>query len=319
MAKSEFEKTMAQFEKKYGARSGNEIKIDKRMPTGIYALDYILGGGICDCPGGHRIELYGSESSGKTTIAYLTVKKFQEDGKLVAWLDMENSFDSEWPEILGVDINNLAVFKPTHLEQAGDLLIDLIKSDFNLIILDGITSLPCDAEIERDTDEPTMAIQARVLSLICRKANNALTDTNKSLIFINQKRENVGQRYGNPETTPGGRHLKHFYNTRVEIKTTAPIKKGSGINEERIGTEVKIRCTKNKKGSPFKTAVYDFYYNGTVDNKKSIFFSALKFGIIELNGKTYSYGDYKSVGKDNFINEFTDWDKVYKELMEVQK
>jgi len=167
-------------------------------------------------------------------------------------------------------------------------------------------------ETERDTDEPTMALQARVNALITRKIYRAISGRKTTIIFINQLREKVGVMYGNPYTTGGGRALKHLYSTRIEFKAGKPIDIGSGDNKERIGMEINLKCVKNKKGIPYRDAIIDFYTNGTIDNKKSLFYSAIKNGIIQLSGKTYTFNDKKAVGKEVFMELLTD--KDYKEI-----
>jgi recombination protein RecA len=164
-------------------------------------------------------------------------------------------------------------------------------------------------------------LQARVNALITRKIYRTIAHRKTTMIFINQLREKIGVMYGNPYTTGGGRALKHMYNTRVEFKLGKPIDTGSGDKKERIGYEINLKCVKNKKGKPYHTAVVDFYFTGNIDNKKSIFFNALRLGVIELSGKTYTFGEKTAVGKDNFLNLLTDKDleKIEKELWKRAK
>ena len=239
------------------------------------------------------------------------IKKYQELGKTCVYIDSENSYDAEWAEIIGVNNDKLIVVNPDYQEDVGDLFVKIIP-EADLIVVDSIVGLIPKEETERDTDEPTMALQARINALITRKIYKAISGRKTTILFINQLREKVGQLYGNPYTTGGGRALKHLYNTRIEFKTGKPMDIGSGEKKERIGIEINLKCVKNKKGKPYRHAVIDFYVNGQIDNKKSLFYSALKHGIIQLNGKTYTYKDKKEVGKDNFIKLLTDED--YKEL-----
>lgn len=319
MAKSDLDKLLTKMEKSYSCKKASTVMEDKRTRTGVYPLDYVLSGGIADCVGGHRIEFFGPESSCKTTFALFVIAEYQRLGKTCIFIDGENSYDKEWAEIIGVDNDNLGIFNPDTLEECGDLLNDLVDNEVDLIVVDSIVSMIPGEEVERDTGEPTMALQARVLSRITRQLYQKLTTKTTSMIFINQLREKVGQLYGNPNTTGGGRALKHFYNTRIEFRPGKPFDVGSGDKKERIGIEINLKAVKNKKGVPYKNAVCDFYFNGTLDNKKSIFFSAIKYGVIDLSGKTYSYGDFKVVGKDNFIKEFDKWDEVYEKIWEVAK
>jgi len=318
MAKSDLDKLLTKLEGSYACKKASTVVKDVKISTGVYALDYVLSGGISDCEGGHRIEFFGSESSCKTTFSLLVIAEYQRQGKKCVFVDGENSYDSEWAKTLGVDNDNLLIFNPEYLEECGDLLNDLIDGGVDLVVVDSIVSMIPKEEIDRDTDEPTMALQARVLSRITRQLYAKLVSKSTSLIFINQLREKLGG-YGNPHTTAGGRALKHFYNTRIQFRPGKPFDVGSGDKRERIGTEINIQATKNKKGVPFKKAVVDFYFTGRIDNKKSIFFSAVKHGVIALSGKTYTYGKLKVVGKDKFIEEFKEWDKVYEQLRELAK
>jgi len=315
MAKSEIDKLLTKLEKSYSIKKGNAIERDPKILTGIYPLDYVLSGGIADCLGGHRIEFFGSESSCKTTFSLMVIKRYQELGKTCIFIDGENSYDPEWATQLGVDIENLLIAHPETLEELGDMLSEFVKVA-DLIVVDSIVSFIPEAEVERDTNQETMGLQARILARITRQLYKDLVDRNTTMIFINQLREKLGQLYGNPETTGGGRALRHFYNTRVQFRPGKPIDKGSGDNKERIGIEINLKAVKNKKGVPHRTAVCDFYIDGEIDNKKCLFFSGLKYGIIKLEGKTYTYGDIKVVGKDKFIESFEQWDELYQKIVE---
>jgi recombination protein RecA len=318
MTKSKLDKLLTSLEKKYIAKKATDFKAEKKIRTGIFPLDSILSGGISDCIGGHRLEFFGAESSAKTTMALKVIKQYQADGKTCVFIDGENSYDAEWAEILGIDNDNLIMLQPTSLEELGDMLPEIIP-EADLIVIDSIVSFIPEAEEERDTNQPTMGLQARTNALITRKLYKAIADRNITMIFINQLREKIGVMYGNPHTTGGGRALKHFYNTRIEFRAGKPIDVGSGDKKERIGMEIHMKAVKNKKGIPYKTAVCNFYYDGTIDNKTCLFFSALKHDIIQLSGKSYSYGDIKIVGKQNFLDQFDKWDEVEAKLWEVMK
>lgn len=318
MAKSKLEQILSQLEGDYSVKKAKDLTPEGKMKTGVFALDYILSGGITNCLGGHRLEFFGAESSCKTTFVLHIVKKFQEEDKTCVFIDGENSYDTEWAEIVGVDNNKLLIFTPASLEEVGDLYVKLIP-EADLIITDSIVSLIPEAEIERDTSEMTMALQARVNSLITRKIYKAIADQNTTMIFINQLREKLGA-YGNPYTTGGGRALKHLYNTRIEFKSGKPIDIGAGDKKERIGYEINLKTVKNKKGAPHKKAIIDFYFNGSIDNKKGIFWSGLKLGIIQLNGKTYQFGKIKVVGKDKMVEALEGhYEELEKRIWEVLK
>lgn len=305
------DKLLNELNKNFKVKRASEVINEEKLRTGIYALDYVLDGGISQCEGGHRIEFFGAESSGKSTFALYIIKKYQELGKTCIYIDAENSYDQTWAKIVGVNNEELIVINPEYQEDVGDLFIKIIP-EADLIVIDSIVGLIPKEETERDTDEPTMALQARVNALITRKIYRAISGRKTTIIFINQLREKVGVMYGNPYTTGGGRALKHLYSTRIEFKAGKPIDIGSGDNKERIGMEINLKCVKNKKGIPYRDAIIDFYTNGTIDNKKSLFYSAIKNGIIQLSGKTYTFNDKKAVGKEVFMELLTD--KDYKEI-----
>lgn len=291
----------------------NILAVDK-IRTGVFCLDWVLGGGIAQGRGGHRIEFFGPESSGKTTFALYVIKKYQSLGKTCAFIDGEKSFEANWAAMIGVDVNNLLMTFPNELEEAGDMLVDLIQSDVDLIVIDSIVSLIPKEETERDTDEPTMALQARINSLITRKIYSNLKGKSVTLLFINQLREKVGIVYGNPKTTGGGHALRHMYNTRIEFRPGKGIDEGTGDTKERIGMEINMINIKNKKGPPHRQGQLDFYFNGTIDNKKSLFFAGQKYGVIERSGNTYVFDKIKEVGAENFLTALND--KVQAKLEE---
>lgn len=309
------DRLLTSLEKNYNVQKASEIKREEPIRTGVFPLDYVLSGGIYQGEGGHRIEFFGAESSGKTTFALHIIKKYQELGKTCVFLDAENSYDTTWAEIIGVDNDNLIVIHPTSLEEAGDIFTKLTP-EVDLIVIDSIVSLIPEEEIDRDTNQPTMALGARINALITRKLYKALVGKKTTLIFINQLREKVGQLYGNPHTTGGGRALKHFYHTRVEFRAGKPIDIGSGDKKERIGVEINLHTVKNKKGKPHNRAIIDFFFDGKLDNKKSVFFSGLKYGVIELSGKTYTYKDKKAIGKEKAMEMLTnkDLEKIQEEI-----
>jgi len=211
------------------------------------------------------------------------------------------------------------VVKPHSLEEFGDMIPILIP-EADLIVIDSIVSLIPEGEIDRDTNQPTMALQARINALITRKIYNSLTEKMTTMIFINQMREKVGVMYGSPNTSGGGRALKHMYNTRIEFKTGKPIEEGTGENKERVGYEINLRCIKNKKGRPYRQAVVDLYFDGKIDNTKALFYSGVKAGLITRSGAWYEYGEIRAQGKEKLIEELKvkDWEiieeKVWKDI-----
>jgi len=315
--KEELNNKLTDLEKNFGLKKASDKPDSESIYTDIYALDYVLDRGIKLTKGGHKIEFYGRESSGKTTMALLVIKKFQELGKTCVYIEVE-SYDKEWGAKLGVNNKKLLIARPNTLEEAGELLLKLLPS-VDLIVVDSIVNLEPELETERDLNKPTQALQARVNSVLCRKINSAIAEYNTTLIFINQIREKLGVMYGNPETTPGGKALKHLYNTRIEFKSGKFIEKGTNENKIRIGVELELYGKKNKLGTPQRKAIVDFYYTGNIDNKKSLFYAGVKYCIISLQGKTYTYKDFKAVGLDNFITTFTNWKDLEKELHEKVK
>jgi len=299
----------------YNVKRGSDIEKDDIIRTDIFALDYVLGGGIPVGEGGWRAEFFGAESSCKTTFALHIIKKFQKLGKTCVFIDAENSYDAQWGEIIGLKNEELIVLKPASLEEMGETIINLIPK-VDLIVVDSIVSLLPETAIERDLNQPTMASSARVNAVICGKIYSAISKCKTSLIFINQMREKVGVMYGSPNTTSGGHALKHLYNFRLEFRSGKPIEAGTSANEderiekiekkEKIGIEINLTNKKNKKGKPYRKSVCDFYFTGQIDNRKSIFFAGIKYNVINLSGKTYTYKDIKVVGKDAFLEVLTE-------------
>jgi len=292
-------------------KRASEIKNENKIRTGIFALDYVLTGGISMCEGGHRIEFFGAESSGKTTFALYIIKKYQELGKICAFIDGEKSYDKDWGEKLGVKNDDLLIIYPDSLEEAGNLFVKVIPQ-VDLLVIDSIVSMIPTGESERDTEEAQMALSARVNALITRKIYHALGDRMVTLIFINQMREKVGVMYGSPYTTGGGRALKHMYNTRIEFRAGKPIE----VDKEKVGLEIHMNCVKNKKGVPYRKAELDFYLNGYLDNRKSLFYTGLKYNVIEREGNSYKYGDIKVIGQEKFLEAMPDTDKNWKKIEE---
>jgi len=295
----------------YKIKMASEIKQSEKIKTGVFALDYVLDGGIYQGEGGHRIELYGKESSCKTTFALQIVAKLQKLGKKCIYINAEQSYDKPWAAKLGVDSDKLYITEPESLEQAGDMLCDLIP-EYDLIVVDSIASLIPQEELDGTmVDKKFMASQAKILSPMMRKLYSSLKEHTPTIVFINQLREKVGVMYGNPLDTPGGRAIKHFYNTRVEFRLGKPIQ---NKDKDKIGYEINLNCTKNKRGKPYRTAVVDFYMEGKIDNMKSLFYSGIKYGLIEQKGSYYSYKEISEQGFDNFVSKLKD-----KDIEELEK
>ncbi len=311
---------LTQLEKNFGLkRASKQVKVEK-IKTGIFAFDYVLGEGIPLCEGGCKIELSGKESSGKTTFALRSVAKFQQLGKVCVWVVSER-FDDAWAEKMGVDLTKLLKYFPESVEDATEKILELLH-DVDLIIIDSVASLVPEAEVEKSMFEQTRGLQAKAYSQFSRKLYQKIAQETTSIIWINQIREKMGVIYGNPETTPCGRALKHLADVRVEFRPGKPIDKGVGDKKERIGMEIKIKGVKNKVGVSQRVATVDFYFkDGRIDNHKNLLFAGIKYGIIEFSGKTYQYKKIKGVGKDNFVTklEEKDWKEIEQEIWERLK
>ncbi len=307
----DLDKKLTELERNFGLKRASSQKEVEVIRTGIYALDYVLDG-IKLCEGGHKIEFYGNESSGKTTFALQVVKKFQKLGKTCVWIVSE-SFHGEWAKQLGINTENLLLAYPESVEEATETILGIVGKA-NLIVVDSVASLIPQAEIDKTMHEQTRGVQAKAYSLFCRKLYKEMAHKTTTIIFINQIREKMNIIYGNPETTPCGRALKFMYDTRIEFRAGKPIEIGTKDKKERIGMEINLFGKKNKLGKAQRRATLDFYFDGTIDNKKSLLFAGIKYNIIKFSGKTYTYNRKKAVGKDNFIKLLTDED--YKRIEE---
>ena len=313
MNKEELNKKLTELEKNFGLKRTK----DKEVPsirTKVYALDYVLDG-IKLVEGGHKIEFYGKESSGKTTFAKKVVAEYQRQGKICVWIVSE-SFHEGWAKKMGVDTDKLLKYYPKSVEDACDKILEIVPH-VDLIVLDSVASIIAEVEIEKSMSEKSRAPQASAYSQFCRKLYKVMAHETTTLLFINQIRIVMGKLFGNPEDTPCGKALKFMYDTRIEFRAGKPIKiKVKGIDTA-IGVETNLQGYKNKLGTAKRRAIVDFYYeDGRIDNKKSLFFGGLKYGVIELSGKTYNYGKKKAVGKEKFITLLTDkdYEKIEEEI-----
>ncbi len=312
--KSNLNDKLTELEKNFGLKRATTNKKIESIRTGAYALDYVLDGGFKLAPGGHKCEFFGNESSGKTTFAKIVVAKYQKLEKTCVWIVSE-SFHEDWARKLGVDTDKLLLYYPESVEDAGEKIIQLIPK-VDLIVVDSVASLIPEAESDRDINEPTRGGSAKAYSLICRKIYEVIPKYKTTLIFINQLRMKMGVIYGNPEDTPCGKGLKFMYDTRIEFRAGKPIEIGTNESKERIGMEIKLYGKKNKLGKPQRKAVLDFYFDSTIDNRKSLLFAGIKYSIIGFSGKTYTYGKKKAVGRDKFKKLLTDedWKKIEEEV-----
>jgi len=267
---------------------GSEVQAVDVIPTGSIALDVALGcGGL---PRGRIIEIYGPESSGKTTLSLHAIAEAQRAGGVCAFIDAEHALDTEYARRLGIDLEDLLVSQPDCGEQALEIADTLVRTGaIDLIVVDSVAALTPRAEIEGDMGDAHMGLQARLMSQALRKLTAVISKTKTAVIFINQLRQKIGIVYGNPETTTGGNALKFYCSVRLDIRRKKAIKRG----EETIGSEVKVKVVKNKLAPPFREAEFEILYGTGVNKLGELVDTAEKLGLMEKSGTWYSYGGEK--------------------------
>lgn len=291
---------IADIEKQFGKgaimKLGEQEKVSVDVSrSGSLALDIALGVG--GYPKGRIIEIYGPESSGKTTFALHAIAEVQKEGGRAAFIDAEHSLDPVYAEALGVDIDELLLSQPDTGEQALEICDTLVKSEaVNIIVIDSVAALVPQAEIDGEMGDTHVGLQARLMSQALRKLSGTINKTNTIVIFINQLREKVGVMFGNPETTPGGKALKYYSSVRLDIRGGERIKQGSDV----VGSSTKIKVVKNKVAPPFKTAVVDIMYGEGISHEGELIDLAVEADIIEKSGAWYAYNGNKiGQGKEN--------------------
>jgi recombination protein RecA len=306
---------MEKIEKDYGKgtimRMGDNQIVDiDVIPTGSIGLNIALGVG--GYPRGRVIEIYGPESSGKTTLAIHAIAEAQKAGGIAAIIDAEHAFDRAYAEKLGVNTDELLISQPDNGEQALEIADQLIRSSaVDIVVIDSVAALTPKAELEGDMGDSKMGLQARLMSQALRKLTANISKTNTTCIFINQLREKIGVMFGNPETTTGGNALKFYSSVRLDIRKIGQLKDG----EEVIGHQTRVRVVKNKVAPPFRKAEFDIMFGEGISKSGEILDLGVEYGIIKKSGSWFSYGDTKlAQGRDGTKNVIKDNPELAAEL-----
>jgi recombination protein RecA len=308
------EDAISSIEKTYGKGSimklGDGVINDvEAIPTGALSLDHALGiGGV---PRGRVTEIYGPESSGKTTLCLHIIAEAQKTGGLAAFIDAEHALDVNYAKRLGVDTANLLLSQPDFGEQALEITDTLVRSNaLDIIVIDSVAALVPRSEIEGEMGDATMAVQARLMSQALRKLTGAISKSKTSVIFINQLRSKIGVMFGNPETTTGGNALKFYASVRLDIRRIAAIKDGTDV----IGNRTRVKIVKSKVAPPFKEVEFDILYNEGISKTGDLLDLAVNFGIIKKSGAWFTYNEERYQGREQFRQKMIEIPELYKSL-----
>lgn len=292
-SKSAIQEALEEIQQRFGEGAIMRLKdvrsVDVEViPTGSISLDLALGvGGV---PRGRIVEIFGPESSGKSTLSLHILAEVQKQGGVGAFVDAEHALDPDYARKIGVKVEDLLISQPDSGEQALDIVETLIRSGgIDAIVVDSVAALVPRAEIEGEIGDLQIGLQARMMSKACRKLAALIAKTHTAAVFLNQTRMKIGMVYGNPQTTPGGLALKFYSSVRVDLRRAAQIKQGDEI----IGNRVKAKIVKNKVAAPFKTAEFDIYYNEGISYAADLIRTAAKSGLIKQSGSWYQFGDEK--------------------------
>ena len=309
---------ITQIDRQFGKGSimrmgGDHVRISENViSTGCLSLDVALGvGGI---PRGRIIEVFGPESSGKTTLALHVVAEAQKTGGYAAFIDAEHAMDPEYAKNLGINLDDLLVSQPDSGEQSLEIAETLVRSGaLDIIVIDSVAALVPRAELEGDMGDSHMGLQARLMSQALRKLTGTVSRSNTTVLVVNQIREKIGVMFGNPETTPGGRALKFYSSVRIDIRRITSLKEGSDI----VGNRTRVKIVKNKVAPPFKSTEFDIMYGKGISKEGDIIDLALKGDIIEKTGAWFSYDDMKiGQGRENAKHYLSENDDVYSEIIQ---
>lgn len=310
---------IAMLEKQFGKGSVMRLGDAKHIQiatisTGSISLDNALGGGY---PKGRIIEIYGPESSGKTTLALHAIAECQRGGGQAAFIDAEHALDPQYAGKIGVDVENLLIAQPDSGEQALEITETLVRSGgVDIIVIDSVAALTPRAELEGEMGDSHMGLHARLMSQALRKLTAIVSKTGCTIIFLNQVRMKIGVMFGNPETTTGGNALKFYASVRLEIRRRATIEQGTGDDKEAMGNRVSVKVVKNKVAPPFRRTEFDILFNEGISSEGDLLDFATTLGIVKKSGAFYSYGDTKlGQGRENSRQFLKDTTRTYEEIL----